>query len=530
MSLLVTHYLSCLCAKSGFVQKTFVLWLSRTHGPFLICLQLRKIYARNSSEWEQWDFWEADRRKQMLIDHWNGPFVVSGAFSVKSIFPTHMSNSLLVLRCRCTKFTNISRNFLFFRFSLVSLLLWISTSTRLCGVRAEAFFVWTIETNESEPYAPIAHRWGSLLCITLNIWVMCWASSDPHLWAMLDNSLTLDWYCVRTTRVALATRVVLTQYQSRARELSYTYGSVKLLHDRKRTLVSKCTRLFVMFYGRLASKSSKIRQSTHQNAHAHKTVLGFSQSISCPLSSDNEAVCVFVPNAVVMQLYTCWFSLKWVDRVGLTFLMSSVLNCSADEQIKQHEELVAVYFNGTVKWIPPAIYRYAVASLGWIKFVHSISPLPKLIVSAQKLSTDIGHLRDHGSLSNPWPLFSIRPARGFLSFTQNERSLLYVLLLVLNGCFLQYTRGISLLSGFSSICGSQSGRRILRFFRGWPGTCLHATSMLWSLSAHARDSAWRSNVAISDRTGGGDTCLSMCGLPQCCFFFGFCCCGWLSPP
>ncbi len=68
----------------------------------------------------------------------------------------------------------------------------------------------------------IAHRWGSLLCITLNIWVMCWASSDPHLWAMLDNSLTLDWYCVKTPLVANATRVVLTQYQSRARELSYT--------------------------------------------------------------------------------------------------------------------------------------------------------------------------------------------------------------------------------------------------------------------------------------------------------------------
>lgn len=31
--------------------------------------------------------------------------------------------------------------------------------------------------------------------------------------------------------------------------------------------------------------------------------------------------------------------------------------CSADEQIKQHEELVAVYYNGTIKWIPPAIYR-----------------------------------------------------------------------------------------------------------------------------------------------------------------------------
>ena len=39
-------------------------------------------------------------------------------------------------------------------------------------------------------------------------------------------------------------------------------------------------------------------------------------------------------------------------------LLNIVLRtCSADEQVKQHEELVAVYFNGTVKWIPPAIYR-----------------------------------------------------------------------------------------------------------------------------------------------------------------------------
>ncbi len=71
-------------------------------------------------------------------------------------------------------------------------------------------------------YILIAHRWGSLLCITLNIWVMCWASSDPHLWAMLDNSLTLDWYCVRTTRVAL-------QYQSPARELSCTYHGTRVI-------------------------------------------------------------------------------------------------------------------------------------------------------------------------------------------------------------------------------------------------------------------------------------------------------------
>lgn len=33
------------------------------------------------------------------------------------------------------------------------------------------------------------------------------------------------------------------------------------------------------------------------------------------------------------------------------------LHLSADEQVKQHEELAAVFFNGTVKWIPPAIYR-----------------------------------------------------------------------------------------------------------------------------------------------------------------------------
>ena len=35
-----------------------------------------------------------------------------------------------------------------------------------------------------------------------------------------DNSRARDWYCVRTTRVALATRGVFTQYQSSVRELS----------------------------------------------------------------------------------------------------------------------------------------------------------------------------------------------------------------------------------------------------------------------------------------------------------------------
>ena len=42
----------------------------------------------------------------------------------------------------------------------------------------------------------------------------------------------------------------------------------------------------------------------------------------------------------------------------INYLSSLFLSVfSADEQVKQHEELVAVYYNGTVKWIPPAIYR-----------------------------------------------------------------------------------------------------------------------------------------------------------------------------
>ena len=44
-----------------------------------------------------------------------------------------------------------------------------------------------------------------------------------------------------------------------------------------------------------------------------------------------------------------------------TFRSSLLISCSADVQEKKHEELISVYSEGLVRWIPPAIYKSSCA-------------------------------------------------------------------------------------------------------------------------------------------------------------------------